>query len=140
MTSLSARFLILIHIGISLGGVLIHLKAHPLEKSLYFWLASPVSAFSLLVIPFLYARPSTAAWGFMFNALTVLMGTIGMSYYYFLNHEGPFTLYRVITESTLPPIIILWMKVPVAYLILNKMKPQKVSRRVGGCAEWQEKP
>lgn len=138
MVTRSVKFLILLHMCISLGGMLIHLKLHPVGKSLYFLWASPVSAFSLLVIPFLYLRSSTVSWGFMLNAATVLMGTIGMSYYFLLNFEGPLTLSRIIMESTLPGILILWSKVPIAYFILLKMKPETSSRLERGCVEWKK--
>lgn len=140
MVSRSVRILILIHIGITLGGILMHLKFHPPNKSLYFWWASPVNAVSLLIIPVLYSRPSTAGWGFMLNAFAVLIGTIGMSYYSLLNLERPLTLFRVFIESTLPNIIILWSKIPIAYLILLEMQPKKELLHKRGCVEWQERP
>jgi hypothetical protein len=74
----------------------------------------------------------------MLNAATVLMGTIGMSYYFLLNFEGPLTLSRIIMESTLPGILILWSKVPIAYFILLKMKPETSSRLERGCVEWKK--
>jgi hypothetical protein len=135
----SVRFFIFIHICISLGGMLVHMELHPAGKSLYFLWASPVSAFSLFVLPFLYCRPSTVGWGFMLNAGTVLIGTIGMSYYSLLNLERPLTLYKALFESALPGIVILWTKLPVSYFILKKMKPQKLPQRVRGCIELQEK-
>ncbi len=131
----AVRLLIVIHMGISLGGLLIHMKLHPVEKSLYFLWASPVSAFSLIVIPLLYSRPSTVRWGFMFNAGTVLTGTIGMSYYALLALEGPVTVQYVLFESALPGVLILWTKLPVSYFILKKMDPPVISDRERGCAE-----
>jgi hypothetical protein len=120
--------------------MLMHLKFHSPFKSLYFWWASPVNAVSLIIIPVLYSRSSTIRWGFMFNAAAVLIGTIGMSYYSLLNLERPLTVYRIIIESTLPNILILWSKIPIAYLILLEMQPQKESLHKRGCVEWQEKP
>ncbi len=121
--------------GITLAGVFIHLKLHPPWESLYYFWASPLSVFSLIVIPVLYSRPATSAWGFMLNAVTVLIGTTGMSYYSLLYFERPFTLYRIITESTLPAIFILWARLPVAYLILVKMQSRRVPLRQRGCVE-----
>lgn len=140
MVSRSVRILILIHIGITLGGMLMHLKFHSPLKSLYFWWASPVNAVSLLIIPVLYCRPSTAGWGFMVNSLAVLIGTVGMSYYSLLNLERPLTFYRLFIESTLPNILILWTKIPIAYLILLQMQPNREPLQKRGCKEWQEKP
>jgi hypothetical protein len=135
----SVRILIVIHMCISLTGVLAHLNQHPVGKSLYFLWASPLSAFSLIVIPVLYYRPSTVKWGFMFNAGTVLIGTIGMAYYSLLNTEAPITVYKILLESTLPAVLILWSKLPVAFMILEKMKPLIVTQHIRGCLELPEK-
>jgi len=54
--------LVVIHILLTFGGLMLHLRIHPPTKSLYFWWAAPTGAFSLLLIPFLYLRPSTVAW------------------------------------------------------------------------------
>ena len=135
----SVRILIFIHMCISLTGMLAHLNQHPVGKSLYFLWASPLSAFSLIVIPVLYYRPSTVKWGFMLNAGTVLIGTIGMSYYSLLNTEAPLTLYKLIFESALPAILILWTKLPIAFMILKKMKLLIVPQQTRECLELQEK-
>lgn len=127
MISRQVKLFILIHICISLAGLAIHLTLHPVDKSIYYWWASPVNAFSLFVITFLYVRPSTVAWGFMLNAFTVLIGTLTMSYYSLLTLERPLTLYLVLTKSPLAGIIVLWIKVPVAYYILVMMKTGKKS-------------
>jgi len=139
MTARIVKIMILMHVVISLGGMLVHIKLHPPGSSLYFWWASPVSAFSLLVIPFLYFRASTAAWGFMFNAGTIMIGTVGMFYYSVHTFERPFTLYNVFLKSALPGILILWIKLPIAFIILQKMKPSKISQRIRECVEMQEK-
>ncbi len=125
MAERSVKMLLIIHIGISLGGLLIHMKLHPVLESLYYLWASPVNVFSILVIPLLLARPSTAGWGFMLNSGTILIGTIGMSYFTLLNLEKPVTLYWLFTESPLMGIPVLWVKLPVAWLILIKVRPKK---------------
>ena len=131
----SVKILIAVHVAITLVGLLAHMKLHPVTKSLFFWWASPVSIFSLVVIPVLFARPATVAWGFLFNAMTVAIGTITMSYFSLLTFEAPFTLYRLLTESTLLKIFFLWAKLPVAYSILVIMKPLKIVRPREGCLE-----
>ncbi len=112
---------------LSLGGLLIHMKIHPVNKSLYFLWASPVNIFSFIVLPILFIRPSTVAWGFIFNAFTVGIGTIGMAYFSVLTFEPPFSLFRLLSESTLPAIVILWAKIPLAMLILQKIRTGKPS-------------
>lgn len=131
----SVKILIAVHIVITLVGLLAHMKLHPVTKSLFFWWATPVSVFSLLVIPVLYARPATAAWGFLFNTMSVAIGTIAMLYFSLLTFGAPFTLYRLAMESTILKVFFLWTKLPVGYFILIKMKPLKSVRLREGCLE-----
>ena len=131
----SVKILILVHIAITLVGLAAHMKLHPVTKSLFYWWAAPANVFSLLVIPVLYARPATVAWGFLLNAMAVAIGTITMSYYSLLTFEAPFTLRWLATESTLPKIFFLWGKLPVAYFILVGMRPWKIKKPDEGCLE-----
>jgi hypothetical protein len=135
MVPRSVKIFVSIHIGITLMGLAAHMKLHPVWESLFFWWASPLSFFSLLVIPVLYVRPVTVAWGVLFNAMTVAIGTIGMSYYFLLTFESPVTFYRLILESTLVPIFILWTKLLLSYFIFVKVSPLKVGPQVEGCLE-----
>ncbi len=130
----TVKFLILIHMCISLGGLLMHIKFHPVTKSLFFWWASPMSGFSLVVLPFLFCRASTVGWGYMLNLFAVVIGTIAMSFFSIFDLEPPITLYSIIFTTTLPNIIILWAKLPLAHLILREMRPKK-SPGQRGCAE-----
>jgi len=107
---------------LSLAGLLIHAELHPVTKSLYFWWASPVCIVSLLVLPVLFIRPRTVAWGYGLNLFIIALGTIGMGYFSLLNFEPPVTLWQLGVRSTLPAIIILWLKLPLAYFILLQMR------------------
>lgn len=134
MTPRRVKIMVLMHAGICTGGLLVHGRLHSPADSLYFWWASPVSLFSLTLISVLYCRPSTAAWGFMLNAGTVLIGTIGMLYYSVLTIEKPLTLYNVFFKSALPGIFIAWIKFPVSLVILRSMRPLRGARQQRGCA------
>ncbi|RJR20269.1 MAG: hypothetical protein C4581_03560 [Nitrospiraceae bacterium] len=131
----SVPFLIALHMLISLAGVLIHIKLHHPSESIYYWWASPLSVFSLLVIPVLYSRTSTVAWGFMLTAGTIIFGTIGMFYFSLMTLEGPLTLSGILFKSALPAIIILWIKLPIAVYILRAMVPQAGESKGGGAAK-----
>lgn len=124
--------LIALHMLISLTGVLIHIKLHPPSESIYYWWASLPSIFSLLVVPVLYSRPLTVPWGFMLTAGTVIFGTIGMFYFSLMTLEGPLTLSGIVLRSAFPAIIILWIKVAIAFYILRAMVPQAAERNGGG--------
>ncbi len=134
MSIRSVKLLLAIHIGISIGGMIIHMNLHPATESLYFFWASPVNVFSVIVIPVLLARPSTVGWGFMLNAGTILIGTVGMSYFTLLTLESPVTAQWLFTESPLKGIVVLWAKLPIAWMVLVRVRPQ-ISRPVRGCPE-----
>ncbi|MBC8413627.1 MAG: hypothetical protein ISR96_03560 [Nitrospira sp.] len=116
-------------------GLITHIKLHPVTESLYFLWASPISLFSLVVISMLYTRPSTVAWGYMFNAGTIIIGTVGMLYFFLLSIERPIVIAHLLSESPLPGIILLWVKLPLAHLILNKMKPIEKRVQESKCKE-----
>ncbi len=134
MLKRSVKILLTIYIGISIGGMIIHMNLHPVTESLYFFWASPVNLLSVIVIPVLLARPSTVGWGFMLNAGTILIGTVGMSYYMLLTLEGTVTLQWLFSDSPLKGIVVLWAKLPIAWHILVRMRRQ-LSRPVRGCPE-----
>lgn len=134
MTPRRVKIMVLMHASISLGGVLIHGKLHPPADSLYFLWAAPVSMVSLTIIPLLYVRPSTVAWGFLMNAATILIGTVGMSYHFVITTERTLTLYNVFMHSALPGIFIVWIKLPVSLVILYSMRPLQSAQRERRCA------
>jgi len=116
--------LVAIHILLTFGGLMLHLRIHPPTKSLYFWWAAPTGAFSLLLIPFLYLRPSTVAWGVLLNFFAVAIGVIGMGYFSVMTIERPLTVMKLLFGSTLPDIALLLAKFPLALLILKEMRPE----------------
>ena len=122
MLSRKVTFFIFVHMVISLIGLLRHVKLHPVDQSLYFWWASPINVISLFVLPCLFARPATVAWGYLLNSFIVAIGTIGMAYFTLLSFEGPLTPQKILFASTLPYILILWLKVPLATSILREMR------------------
>jgi hypothetical protein len=131
----SVKLLIMAHICISFGGLLIHLRLHPLGQSLYFWWAVPVVAFSVIVLPFLFARRSTVGWGYMLNAGTVLIGLVGMAYFSVLKADWPMTLSFIFRESTMPYMFILLAKLAIAHVILVEIRSQGIRREERGCSE-----
>ena len=131
----SVKLLIIAHICISLGGFLIHLRLHPPGQSLYFWWAAPVSAFSVIVLPFLFAGRSTVGWGYMLNAGTVLIGLVGMAYFSVLKAVWPMTLSFIFRDSLLPYMFVLLAKLAIAHVILVEMHSQSIQREDRGCGE-----
>lgn len=135
MVPRSVTVLIAIHGGISLPALAAHMILHPLQESLFFWWASPFSFFSLPVIPILYGRVATVAWGVLFDGMTVVIGTIGMAYCFLLTFEGLLALLGGISKFILPKIILFWTKLSLFYFIFCKVSPLKVDLLGYGCLE-----
>lgn len=107
----------------SLGGLLLHLRIHPLEKSAFNWIASGFPLVNACVLPFLFNRPTTVAWAVLFTWATVGTGTVGMAYHSVTTWKEPVTLANLVLKSTLPDILILWGKLPLALMIYRTLRP-----------------
>lgn len=125
------KLLVLFHGSISLTGVVAHAVIHPPATSLYFWWASPFSIVSLLILPPLFLRPQTVAWGYLFNAYAVAIGVIGMTYFSLLTMERPLTMTAILLDSTLPATALLLLKLPLASGILRRMRRSDAAAQPG---------
>jgi hypothetical protein len=133
MVPKSVKLLILGHIFMSLGGLLLHLRIHPPSESLLNWWPSVFGAVNLFVLPFLFSRVSTVGWAYLVNFATVIAGTTGMAYFSLITWKEPITVYSIFLQSTFPDIVILFVKLPIAHLILLTMRPQGTMPERRGC-------
>ncbi len=129
----SVKVCILVHIVLTLIGLAAHIDQHPPGQSLFFWWPVLLGVISLLIVTVLYIFPATVAWGFLFTTMAVGLGTIGMAYFTMLTFEEPYSFWRVATDSTLPKILLLWLKLPTAWVIFSKMKPLRKEEAARGC-------
>jgi hypothetical protein len=121
---------------LSLGGLLLHLRIHPPGESLFNWLGTGFPLVNVVIVPFLFSRPSTVAWAFLFACMTVVIGTTSMAYHSITTWNLPVTVKTVILNSTLPDILILSIKIPLAYKILLHFRPEGHSeKRNEGCSQ-----
>jgi hypothetical protein len=129
----SAKLLVFTHILLSLGGLLLHVRIHPLSEALLNWWAPGFGIVNLCVLPFLFIRSSTVSWAYLINFATVIAGTVGMAYFSLITWKDPVTLYAVFLKSTFPDIILLLAKLPVAHLILLTVRPPTTPVSRVGC-------
>lgn len=108
---------------IGLGGLLLHIRIHPPSLELFNWLPPALGALNIAVLPILFQMEKTVAWAYLLAILTVLAGTVGMSYESISTWAGPVTLQAVLLNSTLPDILILWAKLPLAHAMLRHWRP-----------------
>jgi len=127
------RELIWVFFFISLGGLLLHLRIHPPQESLFNWVAAGFAGANTLLLPFLFNKPATAPWAYLFVWATVVTGTVAMAYYSLITWKLSVTFHSLLMNSTLPDILILLAKVPLAHKILRAYRQKgMVSERRGG--------
>ena len=121
---------------LSLGGLLLHLRIHPPGESLFNWLGTGFPLVNVVIVPFLFSRPSTVAWAFLFACITVAAGATAMAYHSIITWNMPLTFKTAILNSTLPDILILSIKIPLAYKILLHFRPRGRSDKPNeGCSQ-----
>ena len=129
------RELIWVYFFVSLGSLLLHLRIHPPKDSVFNWIAAGFAAVNTFLMPFLFNSPVTVTWAYLFAWATMIIGTVTMAYFSIVTWKLPVTTQTVIMNSTLPDIIILLAKVPLAHKILRFYFPGGVSKERRGSAE-----
>jgi len=129
------RELIWVYFFVSLGSLLLHLRIHPPKDSMFNWISAVFAAANTFLVPLLFNNPMTVAWAYLFAWATVVTGTIGMAYFSIITWKLQVTAQTVIMNSTLPDIIILLAKLPLAHRILRIYWPDGADTERRGCAE-----
>ena len=129
------RNLIWAYFFVSLGGLLLHLRIHPPKESMFNWVPAAFGAVNAFVLPFLFNTPVTAAWAYLLTWTTVVTGTVTMAYFSIITWGLPVTVKTVMMYSTLPDILILLAKLPLAHRILRVYWPDGVATEQRGSAE-----
>jgi hypothetical protein len=99
--------LLLALIVVSLGGLLLHLRIHPVSKNTSNLLPVVSGILSIIVVPVLFSTKKTIGYGYTLNGFLVIIGTIAMSHFAFANWPQPSTLESIVMKTTLPDIIVL---------------------------------
>ncbi|MGA1979230.1 MAG: hypothetical protein ABSG99_01510 [Sedimentisphaerales bacterium] len=95
---------------LSVGGLLLHSRIHPVNTN-YSNLVPAVSGLlSVLVVPLLFCRRRTIAYGYVLNGFLVITGTITMAHFSIAHWPNPVTVQAVLLNTTLADILILWAK------------------------------
>lgn len=113
---------------LSLGGLMLHLKYHPVDESAFHWLPAIFGGLGVLVLPFLFNSRRTVALAYLINLAAVIAGTIAMAYESWevveemQKQQQAITLEWVVFGSLLKDIIILLAKVPLGHQILRHFR------------------
>ncbi len=97
-------------IVISVGGLLLHLRIHPVSKNTSNLLPVVSGILSILVVPLLLSGRKTMGYGYTLNGFLVIIGSIAMAHFAVANWPQPATVGSIIMKTTLPDILVLWTK------------------------------
>lgn len=116
---------------IALGGLLLHLRVHPPEESVYYWLPAAVGFVNIVLLPGLLKRRRTAGWGYALTVLSAVVGAVTMAWHSAVEFKQPLTLGNLLLRTTFPDIVLALAKVPIAYVVLDHWK--KTTARPVSC-------
>lgn len=129
------RDLIWVFFFVSLGGLLLHLRIHPPNENVFNWVPAAFGAVNAFVLPFLFNSQATVTWAYLITWATVVTGTVTMAYFSIITWGMPVTPKTIVMYSTLPDILILVAKIPLAHRILRAYRPEGTTSDRRGCAE-----
>lgn len=118
-----AVYLVVAHFCLSLGGLLMHLRIHPMGESYFHWVPGLVGVVNCIVLPALFLHPRGVGMAYVLNLLTVVSGTVSMAYFSIHHLTPPYGIVKLLMFTTFPYIVILFAKVPLGQIILETMRP-----------------
>ncbi len=133
-TRARTRALIIALLLVSLGGLLLHARVHPVfdetegtfRGTSFFPLVAGL--LSVVVTPLLLSFRRTLILGYVFNGMTAIVGSILMTYFSLALMQFPVTLERLIIGTTLADVLILLSKLFIGQQILLAHYPAGTGR------------
>jgi hypothetical protein len=111
--------LILAIFFLALGGLLLHLRIHPVTKDAENYIPLVAGFISVIIIPVLFIFRSTISFAYLLNGMTVIIGTITMTHFTIENHPPVWTLQTIFLGTLLADIIMLWGKFAVGKALFD---------------------
>ncbi len=116
--------------AMSLGGLLLHLRIHPVFiEGVFSWTyLTPViiGILSIVVIPCLFLKRNTSGLAYLLNGLAVIFGIIMMSHLSIISWEGGFHISKVLLGTTLADSLILFSKFFIGKAIFENYYPERI--------------
>ena len=106
-------------ISLSLAGLLLHVRIHPVAKNPANFIPLISGLLSILCIPLLFSFRRTVEYGYVLNGLLVIIGTIGMAHFSLVHWPAPATLESIIFKTLFADIVLLWTKLFVGKALFD---------------------
>jgi hypothetical protein len=107
---------------ISIGGLLLHLRIHPMSKSAMNIVPLVSGIISVFVLPFMFNSRRMYNWAYIINLLFVVAGAVAMAAYSLTYPPEHITVVTILLQTTLADILILLAKLPIADSIVQYWK------------------
>ncbi len=95
---------------ISLGGLLLHLRIHPLSKNPAHYIHFTATLTSVLLVPFFFLFRRTVHLGYVINGMIVILGIITMGHFSISHPPETISPWTLLSGTTFPDMLILGCK------------------------------
>jgi hypothetical protein len=113
---------------ISLGGWMLHFRAHPLATRAVDYFPFLLGLVDIIITPVLFNYRKTVIVAYLVNGIGVILGSIGMAVFSIYHFAGPVTLSSILFKTMLSDILILFSKLFIGQLILSYYFPSGLGR------------
>jgi hypothetical protein len=100
--------LIIVLLLLSLGGFLLHSRAHPFTDNPANFIPFFTGLISIVVITALFCFKKLVPFAYLANGILAIIGTITMAHFSLSKLPESFTLIDILLKTTLADILILW--------------------------------
>ncbi len=108
---------------LSIGGLMLHFRIHPLSVSVFNIAPLLVGLMSAFLLPFLFNEGKTVALAFILNIAAIIVGTLAMGAWSIQHFNTRLGFPDIVLQTLLADIIILWAKFPLGLSILRYFRP-----------------
>lgn len=104
----SKTFLIISIVVLSLGGLMLHIRIHPVQTNHANIIPIACGVLSIIAVPVLFSFKKTVQYGYVLNGMLAITGTVIMTHYSIANLSEPVTLETILFGTLFADILILW--------------------------------
>jgi hypothetical protein len=115
-------------IFISLGGWLLHFRAHPITADSDNLLPFFFGLVDVIITPILFNHKKTVLIAYLINGISVIIGTIAMATFSLYRLTEPVTFGSILFRTMLSDIFILFSKLFIGQIILSYFYPAGLGR------------
>jgi hypothetical protein len=115
-------------IFISLGGWMLHFRAHPITGNSENLLPFFLGLVDIIITPLLFNHKKTVILAYLINGIGVIIGSIAMATFSIYRFTVPVTFSSILFRTMLSDILILFSKLFIGQVILSYFYPAGLGR------------